>query len=274
MTMPLVSIVTVSYNQEEFLEAAIKSVLNQTYPNIEYIIFDGGSTDNSAEIINRYRDRFAYMNIGPDGGAPAALNAGFRIATGTIHAFLNSDDILCPWAVETWIETFKSNPGTSVVFGDIEIIDQHGRPGHLPGRKVSTFLAPPYSPRRYAAGASVIPQQASAWTSSVFERVGGFREDNASCWDYEFFVDATLQGFYFKQISGVLAKFRVHDNSISGTGKHNERRIIDHSRIQEKWLSANYIIHPLERFLLLKSAQFIRAGRYLMRKFSKESNCG
>jgi len=268
MLMPLVSIVTVSYNQGVFLEAAIKSVLNQTYPNIEYIIFDGGSTDNSAEIINRYRDRFTYVNIGPDGGAPAALNSGFRIATGTIHAYLNSDDVLCPQAVKTWVDTFMSNPDVNIVFGDIDIIDKNDKPSHLPGRKVSTFLAPPFSPRRYAAGASVIPQQAAAWSSSVFDRVGGFREDNASCWDYEFFVDAAIQGFGFKQIFGVLAKFRVHDNSISGTNKHEQRRVIDHARIKEKWLTAKYRIPPLERFIQIKTAQIIRAVRYLKCKFS------
>ena len=211
------------------------------------------------------------MNIGPDGGAAAALNAGFHIATGTIHAYLNSDDILCPRTVETWVNIFKSNPSVSIVFGDIEIIDQYDKPSHLPGRKISTFFAPPFSPRRYAAGASVIPQQAAAWTSTVFNRVGGFREDNASCWDYEFFVDATLQGFCFRQISGVLAKFRVHDNSISGTNKHNDKRIIDHTRIREKWQSANYAISPLERFLLIKSGQVMRAARYLKHMFSKGS---
>jgi glycosyltransferase involved in cell wall biosynthesis len=91
---PLVSIVTVSFNQAEFLEEAILSVLEQSYKNIEYILFDGGSTDGSVEIIEKYRKNIKFINIGPDGGAAPALNAAFKKASGSIHAYVNSDDVL------------------------------------------------------------------------------------------------------------------------------------------------------------------------------------
>src|SRR5687768_14719797 len=98
--LPVISIVTPSYNQGAFLEAAIRSVLDQPYPKCEYIVMDGGSTDNSVEIIRQYADRLAYWTSGLDGGQYAAINQGFARATGDVFAWINADDKFVPGAFQ------------------------------------------------------------------------------------------------------------------------------------------------------------------------------
>src|SRR5712664_2616221 len=107
---PRISIVTPSFNQASYLEAALKSVLDQNYPNLEYIVVDGGSTDGSVEIIQRYADRLTYWVSQPDRGQMDALNKGFRRTTGEIMAWLNSDDMLCSWALQTVGHIFQDLP--------------------------------------------------------------------------------------------------------------------------------------------------------------------
>jgi glycosyltransferase involved in cell wall biosynthesis len=263
-SQPLVSIVTISYNQAKFLEETILSVINQSYKNIEYIIFDGGSTDGSVEIIEKYKDHFAHINIGPDGGAAAALNSAFKLAKGDLHAYINSDDALNLNTVEKWVNTFNNNSGVDIVYGDIEIIDENGAPATLPGKKVSKFLSGPVSQTIYACGASAIPQQASCCKAQVFKSIDGFDERNRTSWDGEFFVDAFIKGFKAKRVSGILAKFRVHSQSISGTNKHNEHRIKDHARMREKWNNANIKPNKLLCILLRVYVKAYRTFRYIL----------
>lgn len=260
---PLVTIVTISYNQAEFLERTILSVVNQTYKNIEYIIFDGGSTDGSVELIEKYKDYFTYINIGPDGGAANALNSAFNLATGELHAYINSDDELNLNTVEAWVKAFEMYPDSDIIYGDIDIVDENGKPSTLPGKRVSTFLAGPYTPRIGYCGASAIPQQASCARAHLFKDIGGFEPTNRSSWDGEFFVDAAIRGAKFKRISGVMAKFRVHGESISGTNKHEEHRKRDHARMREKWNSSSIEVSKFECVLKRYFIKVYRAFRYL-----------
>jgi hypothetical protein len=116
--------------------------------------------------------------------------------------------------------------------------------------------------RRYCAGAAVVPQQASAWKSEVFSTIGGFDERNVTSWDGEFFADAAIAKFQFRRLSECLAKFRVHSNSISGTGRNQDRRKKDHARIRSKWISAGVIVGPLESRFLKLTTQVFRIFRY------------
>ena len=124
---PVVSIVTPSYNQAEFLEETMLSVLNQGYPNIEYIVIDGGSSDGSVDIIRRYTDRLAYWVSEPDRGQAHALQKGFTHASGEIIAFLNSDDAYLPGAVDTAVGALLADPELAMVHGDSICVDGDGR---------------------------------------------------------------------------------------------------------------------------------------------------
>src|SRR5450432_2074637 len=118
-----ISVVTPSYQQAQFLERTIKSVLDQNYPNLEHIVIDGGSKDGSVEIIQKYADRFAYWVSERDKGHGDALNKGFSRCTGDILCWLNSDDTFLPGALHRVAEAAEKDPAANFFFGDIHFID-------------------------------------------------------------------------------------------------------------------------------------------------------
>ena len=130
-TQPLVSIITPSFNQATFLEQTLLSVLEQDYPNIEYWVIDGGSTDNSLEIIKKYAPRLAGWVSEKDHGQADGVNKGFAKATGEIIGWLNSDDLYYPGAIAGAVEAFRQHPEASFVFSDVESIDEHGKAFNL-----------------------------------------------------------------------------------------------------------------------------------------------
>ncbi len=126
MIYPKVSIITPSYNQAQFLEQCIQSVLSQDYNNIEFIVIDGGSTDNSVDIIKKYTDKITYWVSESDDGQSHAINKGFKRATGDIVAWLNSDDLYFPDAVSTAVKRFEEQPGLTLFYGNAVWIGKNG----------------------------------------------------------------------------------------------------------------------------------------------------
>jgi glycosyltransferase involved in cell wall biosynthesis len=203
---PLVSIVTPSYNQQEYLEETILSVLDQDYPALEYFVMDGGSTDGSLEIIKKYQDRLAGWVSEPDQGQTDAVNKGFSRCRGEIMAWLNSDDIYAPGAISSAVEYLQSNPQIGMVYGDADLIDGTGL-------KVGRFNARQTSYQRLMRGGVYIPQPAAFWRRELWIKSGPLDPAFYFAMDYDLWVRfakiAALQ--YTPQL---WASFRIH-----GSGK-------------------------------------------------------
>ncbi|MDX1436250.1 MAG: glycosyltransferase family 2 protein [Anaerolineales bacterium] len=204
---PLVSIITPSYNQAEYLEETIASVLGQSYPNLEYIVVDGGSTDGSPEIIARYTSRLAWWVSEPDLGQTDAINKGFAGARGEILAWLNSDDLYLPGAVSEAVEFLQANPQVGLVYGDADYINKDGEIiGRFPARQASLS--------RLQRGAVHIPQQASFFRADLWRRVGPLDPSFYFAMDYDLWVRlAALAPFYY--VPRLWAQFRLHSSGKS-----------------------------------------------------------
>ena len=176
-----VSIITPSYNQAPFLEQTIQSVLNQDYPDLEYIIVDGGSTDGSLEIIQKYADRLAWWVSESDHGQTDALNKGFARASGEILAWLNSDDTYEPGAVRAAVEWLQAHPESGMVYGDANLIDEQGA-------VIGRFPAAQTDYARLRRGFVHIPQQASFFRAALWGQVGPLDPSFYFAMDYDLWV--------------------------------------------------------------------------------------
>jgi len=212
---PLVSIVTPSYNQAWFLEATILSVLNQDYPRIEYIIIDGGSADESVEIIRKYQDRLAYWVSEPDRGQGHAINKGFARATGEIFAWLNSDDMYTANAVTTAVQWILAHPDVALVYGDCLIIDETGTTrGLVPWTE-------DFDLHRLVYSHDFVPQPAAFFRADAFRAVGGIDESLYNCLDYDLWI-RLAQRYPVQRIPATLAAMRLYAEA--KTARATERR--------------------------------------------------
>jgi len=206
-----VSIVTISFNQAEYLERALTSVLNQGYDDLEYIVVDAGSTDGSHDIIERYRDRIDRVIMEPDRGPADGLNKGFALASGELFGYINSDDVLLDQAVEKAVAAFERTPSADVVYGHGYIVDEAERP-------IRRFRSNRFHRWRFVHGAVVVMQQATFFRSTAFKRVGGFNTSRKAHWDGEFLLDLSLAGARFHRVEDYWGLFRIHEASI--TARH------------------------------------------------------
>lgn len=210
-----VSIVTISYNQGEFLERAIKSVIDQDYEDIEYIVVDAGSTDGSRDIIERYRSKINKIIFEPDDGPADGLNKGFSYATGDIYGFLNADDILLWQALSQVANYLKKNSNVDVVSGDSIIIDSQDR-------LIRKSYSDHFSLVQYAYGACVLLQASTFFRCSAFEKAGGFNNTNMRAWDGELWVDMAIKGLQFDKVNRFWSGFRLHGDSITASAKSDD----------------------------------------------------
>jgi len=231
--MTKVSVVTISFNQAEFLEAAMTSVLQQEGVELEYIVLDPGSTDGSRDIIERYRDRLAHVVLEKDKGPADGLNRGLALATGELFYYLNSDDVVLPGALARAAQVFAGDPGLAVVYGPGRIIDEAGK-------TVRRVTPPRMHPFLYAYGASYILQQSSVMRTDWLRKAGGFNVENRTCWDGEAFLNIALAGGRFRRIPQELGLFRLYANSISGSGRTNDQYRRDHARLFRKVMGRDW----------------------------------
>jgi glycosyltransferase involved in cell wall biosynthesis len=207
---PTITIVTPSLNQAAFLERTIRSVLDQDYPEIEYLVFDGGSTDGSVEILRRYDDRIAHWESVPDRGQSHAVNKGLERATGEIVAWMNSDDYYLPGALSAAAAAFEANPGAEWVCGACRYLNADGT--------LNLVWQPrlPHGPRSaWAYEPWYVPQASSFWRRSALEGVGWLREELHFAMDVDLGLRLALSGVLPILIQEELAVRAHHDQAKS-----------------------------------------------------------
>ncbi|HZY83001.1 MAG TPA: glycosyltransferase family 2 protein [Cyclobacteriaceae bacterium] len=208
---PLVTIVTPSYNQGQFLERTILSVLQQDYPNIEYIVMDGGSKDNSAEIIKKYANKLAHWTSEKDKGQSDAINKGWKMGTGVYCCYLNSDDELVPGAVSAIVKVFEENPDVGVVYGDYTFVDENNKvieEGKGNQTSFKNLLVHGQMPS--------IAQPSSFYRMDLVRKVNYIDESLHLSMDYDLLLKLS-KASKIVYIPRVISLFRLHGNAKSTT---------------------------------------------------------
>jgi glycosyltransferase involved in cell wall biosynthesis len=207
--LPRLSVVIPSYNQGEFIERTIKSIIDQDYPNLDLILMDGGSTDETMAIASRYRDHFAHIESGPDGGQSAAIVKGFSLATGKYISWLNSDDTYAPGALLAMGEMLAKNPEIDFAYGHTDIIDANE---NVVAHKKSVGFS--LGVMKYAF--LTVPQMSAFWTKQLYDDVGGIDTSLRFCMDYDLFVRMASRSAPVL-INKHIGNFRVHGSSKTST---------------------------------------------------------
>jgi glycosyltransferase involved in cell wall biosynthesis len=216
-----IAIVTPSYRHAHFLRATIDSVLSQNYPNLEYIVQDGGSQDGTREILESYGQRIAW-NSAADGGQTDAINKGFAVVSGDIMAYLNSDDVLLPGTLHYVAHAFEKYPKVDFVYGNRIVIDEAGR-------DTARVVLPPHD-SEVIKWVDYIPQETMFWRRSVWEKLGAFDTTFQYAMDWDFILRAQAAGFRFKRLPRFLGCFRVHPSqktfAMHDVGREEQDRLL------------------------------------------------
>jgi glycosyltransferase involved in cell wall biosynthesis len=259
---PKISIVTPSFNQGAFLEEAIQSVLDQNYPNLEYFVLDGGSSDNSVDIIHKYSSRLTYWHSQPDKGQSDAINQGFSMAAGEILAWINSDDAYYPGVLLDIAEAFQKYKDYGIIFGFNNDVDQSGRVIRHGGYF-------PFFSHGFRTG-FMFGQPTSFWRREVWEKCGPLDTSLHYCMDYDFFAKALLNGYRFKSIHLKVCRFRYHSNSKTLASRQNfykESRILMHNYFPEQHDTLiKDRISRIEYLGLRAARKIVRKSSYLLDK--------
>jgi glycosyltransferase involved in cell wall biosynthesis len=255
---PKISIITPSFNQGHYLEDTILSVLGQDYPNLEYIIMDGGSNDDSVEIIKKYEDRLAYWQSTSDGGQSDAINQGFQRASGDIVGWLNSDDMYLPGALHFVARKFSENSDgedtLKLLFGNCVHLREY---------------------QNVAKGSDVkklhhcldlelfdyIIQPSCFWTKQVNEKVGPLQESLHYAFDWDWFIRAKRAGVEMVGVDRFLSVYRVHESRKTGTG--GEKRLQELAEVYRNYQSPEVA----ECFLRMKGDKKIEFIQKLIHGF-------
>ena len=237
---PKLSIITPSYNQANFLERTILSILNQGYPNLEYIVIDGGSTDHSVEVIRKYEKYITYWVSEKDSGQVDALNKGFDQATGDWVGFQNSDDVYFPDTFIRFGQAVAKSPELDLVYGDLFIIDQNDQVTEL-------LKTVPFDIKSQLIEGMQIHNQSLFFKRELLEKCGSFDETFQFAFDYEFVTRFTMQNnTRVKRLNGLSGALRIHQDAKSSTIASLGRK--EHRVVQETYMDS--ISLPLPKYIM------------------------
>jgi len=254
--LPKISIVTPSYNQANFIEQTIQSVLSQNYPNLEYIVMDGGSTDGTAEILKKYGSQLTWFSE-EDRGQSDALNKGLCIATGDICAYLNSDDVYEPGALHKVGKFFADHLQVSWLTGKCRIVDRQGREI----RKLITYYKNfwlLFKSYNVLLVIDFISQPATFWRRDVVKQIGPFDEDLHLTMDYDYSLRVGKQ-YKLWVLNDYLASFRVHRTSKSEqVREHFDEDLSIAKRYSRSRLLIN--LHSFHNSLIVAAYQYMQSA--------------
>jgi len=242
--LPLVTVVTPSFNQAKYLERTILSVLDQDYPNLEYIIIDGGSTDGSLEIIKKYAPRLNAWISEPDKGQTDAINKGFGMAHGHILAWLNSDDTFNPGAVREAVDFLMNHPDVGLVYSDANFINaEDGVIGSFPAAQTDRS--------RLLRGYVHVPQQTTFFLAELWKKIGPLDASFFFAMDYDLWVRLTAHAPMVYCPGKVWANFRLHDDgkTIAADDRCWPEMLRVHRREGGSWFSIIQFKYYLRRLL-------------------------
>jgi glycosyltransferase involved in cell wall biosynthesis len=256
---PRLSAVTPSFNQAPYLERTIRSVLLQGYPNLEYIVIDGGSTDGSVEIIRKYERWITFWVSEPDHGQASAINKGLKRATGDWLAWQNSDDIFYPGAFAAIAMRSLRRPDADLIIGNINLIDEDDH--------VLTdlrFVRPTF--KALLAEGMVLTNQAAFWRRSVHQQIGWLKEEMVCAFDYEWFL-RVLEQRSADHIDCVLGGFRIHrqaKSNVISTRCRQEREQAVRGRQLPGWQVR--VLQARRLALMFAGGHFFYLARALIRR--------
>lgn len=272
MNYPKISIVTPSYNQGQYIEDTILSVLGQRYPNLEYLIFDAKSTDNSVEIIKMYETELTYWETKEDYGQADAINKGFARATGEILMWLNSDDVLMPNVLKYIGEQYLEK-GEGIYFGNcIHFEEKKGGDLYSSGSDVNGLHN-----STSIELIDMIIQPSSFWSKQVWEKVGNLDVNLNFGFDWEWFLRATNCKIEFYPLNKPISLYRHHPNHKSGSGGVNRQKELlkiyqlyspKYAELFKILMEEKYIFSIAQR-IMFKFLKFFHGEKYTKFQFIK-----
>jgi GT2 family glycosyltransferase len=274
MAWPRITVVTPSYNQGHFLEETIRSVLLQGYPNLEYILIDGGSTDNSLDVIRRYEAHLAYRVSERDSGQPEAVNKGFARSTGVIMAWLNSDDVYLPGTLICVAQHFIDQPGLDWLVGSVRMTDHEGVYVRTSSTEPVHWLAAKPLFKNGLRWAHNIDQPGVFWSRRMWLAAGPLDEKRQYGLDPKLWLKAFAHGFQPMWISPELAIYRLHPASKT-VGEAAEQRFesaLIHRDVA--WLPGFNTLANLDvARIFLRESWLLRSDRH-MKQRNSAIRCG
>jgi glycosyltransferase involved in cell wall biosynthesis len=223
---PSISIVTPSLDHGAYIESTIVSIIGQGYPQLEYVVMDGGSSDGTVEVLARHRDRLHHVESAPDDGQAGAINRGFGHTSGEIMGWVNSDDLLLPGSLAYVASAFQRDPEVDLIYGHRILIDEEGR-------DVGLWVTPPHTPTTLR-WFDFLPQETVFWRRGLWNRAGGIDERIGVAFDWELFLRFQESGAKIRRLSRFLGGFRIHPRQ--RTQIHYDRAQEEINEIRDRWI--------------------------------------